>query len=338
MRFLLELAWRDLRSSGPSLWIFCACLTLGVTLVAASGGLFKLISAGLLTDTRILMGGDLEVDSNEPLPENVLEWIGDNGEVSLVTEVDTMIGTDDGSVLRVELQSTDELYPLYGDLVLNPAEALTDLTSYRDGHWGVAIDPILADRMGLSIGDNVYIGSMTMKVRALVLNQPDRNLNADWRGTPVLLADEALQASGLIQPGSRIEYNYRVRTDIDAEAWQERFYQTFPDQTWEVRTFRDRGRRLSERLGQIASGLLIISFSTLFIGGLGVFNSIQTYLQGKLKTIATLRVLGLRNRRLALVYLLQTGILSGGASLLGVIIGGGLALISATVIASHMPV
>jgi hypothetical protein len=57
-------------------------------------------------------------------------------------------------------------------------------------------------------------------------------------------------------------------------------------------TFTGRSERISERLGQVASALLIIGFSTLFIGGLGVFNSIQAYLQGKLATIATLRALG----------------------------------------------
>jgi len=338
MRFLLDLAWRDLRTSGSSLLIFCACLTLGVSLVAASSGLFRLISSSLLADTRALMGGDVEVEAREPLPQHVLEWINNTGEVSLVTEVDTMFGTGKSGFQRVELQSIDERYPLYGELELQPDTSLAGITAFRDDHWGVAIDPLLADRLDIDIGDSVYVGSLEMKVRALVLKQPDRNLNADWRGTPVLLSDEALHASGLIQAGSRIEYEYRVRTGINTETWRERFYRAFPDETWRVRTFHDRSSSLSERLGQIASGLLIISFSTLFIGGLGVFNSIRSYLQGKFKTIATLRALGLRNRKLALIYLLQTGLLGGGASLLGALIGGGLALIGALAVAAHVPV
>ncbi|MFT5221404.1 MAG: putative ABC transport system permease protein, partial [Gammaproteobacteria bacterium] len=165
----------------------------------------------------------------------------------------------------------------------------------------------------------------------------DRSLNANWRGTPVLLSSAALQASGLIQAGSRIEYEYLVRSQLAAEIWRTRFYKAFPDENWEVQTFSDRSQRLAERLGQIASGLLIIGFSTLFIGGLGVFHSIQAYLQGKLKTIATLRALGLRNRRLAVVYLSQVAILAGGASLFGVIIGSGLTLIGAGIVASQLP-
>ena len=94
MSFLLNLAWRDLRASGRSLWVFCACLFLGVALVAATGGLYQLINQSLLADTRALLGGDLEVDSDDPLPEDVLAWMTERGDISLVTELDTMLGTD----------------------------------------------------------------------------------------------------------------------------------------------------------------------------------------------------------------------------------------------------
>ena len=66
-----------------------------------------------------------------------------------------------------------------------------------------------------------------------------------------------------------------------------------------------------------------------------VFNRI---LQSKLKTIATLRSLGLRNRRVATVYLLQIGIMGGGASLVGCLFGAVLALLSGSVVAAELPV
>ncbi|MFT5221646.1 MAG: putative ABC transport system permease protein, partial [Gammaproteobacteria bacterium] len=227
MRFLLKLAWRDLRSSGHSLWVFCACLVLGVTLVSASAGLYRLVSLSLLNDTRVLLGGDLEVETSQPLPENALSWIRANGDLTLVTELDTMLGTESGRFLRVELQTMDKSYPLYGNLVLDPALPLAEVTAFGDGHWGVAIDPVLAQRLDIGIGDSVYIGSLETRVRALVLKQPDRSLNANWRGTPVLLSSAALQASGLIQAGSRIEYEYLVRSQLPAEIWRTRFYKAF---------------------------------------------------------------------------------------------------------------
>jgi putative ABC transport system permease protein len=200
------------------------------------------------------------------------------------------------------------------------------------------VDPVLAQRFDLALNDKVTIGSLELVVRAVIRKQPDRALNADWRGAPVLISEQALQASGLVQPASRVDYEYRVRTDIVANDWRDQFYQAFPQADWEVRTFSDRSERIGKRLAQVASGLLIIGFSTLFIGGLGVFNSVQAYLQGKLSTLATLRSLGLRNRRLAMVYLLQIGMLAGGACLAGALAGLGIALMAASLASAQIPV
>ncbi len=340
MHFLLSLAWRDLRASGSSLWIFCACLLLGVTLVAATGGLYRLVGDGLLSDTRQLLGGDVQVSTNnsKPLPDEAVNWMKKNGKISELIELRTMLGTPKEDFVLVELQTVDDLYPLYGSLQLEPEKPLSELIKKQDGRWGLAIDNALAIRYDLKVGDVVSIGRLQMEVRALILQQPDRNLSADWRGSPVLISPQAITDASLLQPGSRVDYDYRVATDIPAATWKTLFYEQFPDRGWEVRTFEDRSERIAERLGQIASGFLMIGFSTLFIGGLGVFSSIQSYLQSKLKTIATFRSLGLRNRRIASVYLLQVGILGGGASLVGCVLGALLALLGGSMVAAELPI
>jgi putative ABC transport system permease protein len=82
----------------------------------------------------------------------------------------------------------------------------------------------------------------------------------------------------------------------------------------------------------------LIGFSALFIGGLGVFNSVQAYLQGKLTSLATLRALGLRDRRLAAFVLLQILLLAVLASAVGMLLGLGLALAGAQLAADKLPV
>lgn len=335
--FIVRFAWQDLKSSGWTLWVFCACLILGVALVSASVSLYQVLQSGLLSDTRALMGGDLQIDSKQPLPDAVLSWIRQEGDVSRVIEVDTMLGTETGDLIKVELQSADENYPLYGELKLVPSQPFQDLLRFENGYWGILIDPVLANKINLSAGDMVSIGFLKMQIRGVIMDQPNRRLSSNWRGTPVLLSEEALLASGLIQPGSLVDYDYFVRTETSPETWRQSFYTAFPEGRWEVRTFKERSRRIAERLGQIASGLILIGLSTLFIGGLGVFTSIQEYLQGKLKTIATLSALGLRQGQVASVYLIQVGFLSGGSSLVGSFLGGGLALLGTSVIATEVP-
>jgi putative ABC transport system permease protein len=82
MPFLLDLAWRDLRASGRRLWIFVACLVLGVSLVAAGGGLYRQVADALRADAKLIFGGDVEVESRDPLPADALAWMRERGSVS----------------------------------------------------------------------------------------------------------------------------------------------------------------------------------------------------------------------------------------------------------------
>ena len=338
MPFLLDLAWRDLRASGRRLWIFVACLVLGVSLVAAGGGLYRQVVDALRHDARLLFGGDVEVESPTPLPADALAWMQARGTVSRVIELRTMLRTEAGRAQLIELLSADAAYPLYGTVALQPAGALAETLAQQDGRWGAAVDASLATRLGLKAGDRIDIGDLPLTVRALVVRQPDRSLRADWGAAPVLVAEGALMATGLVQPLSRVEYRYRVRTPDAAPAWRDAFLAAFPALDAEVRSFDERSDRMAEVLGQIGSGLLLIGFSALFIGGLGVFNSVQAYLQGKLTGLATLRALGLRDRRLAAFVLLQIGLLALLASAVGVALGLGLALAGAQLAADKLPV
>lgn len=204
MRFLLDLAWRDLRASGRTLWVFVTSLVLGVSLVAAGGGLHQQVSDVLSSDVRILFGGDVELETQQPLALDVHQWLRERGTVSEVVELRTMLLTEAGRSQLVELLSVDAAYPLYGRLDLAPQEDLQALLAWREGRWGVAIDGALAQRLGLGEGDQVSIGNLVMVVRAVVVRQPDRSLRADWGAAPVLVAKEALAATGLIQPFSRV--------------------------------------------------------------------------------------------------------------------------------------
>jgi putative ABC transport system permease protein len=337
MRFLLDLAWRDLRSGGRPLWVFAACLVLGVALVAAGGALYRQAAGSLQADVRALFGGDIQVRHDRPLDEAALDWMRGRGTVSRLVQLRTMLRSEDGRAQLVELQSVDAAYPLYGALALEPSAPLDTLLALRDGAWGIALDAVLARRLGLEPGDRVEVGDAVLQVRARVLQQPDRSLRPEWNGAPVMVADGALAATGLVQPASRVEYRYRVRTGERPAAWREAFMAAFPKVDAEVHTVQERSDHFARMLDQVGSGLLLVGFSALFIGGLGVFNSVKAYLDGKLATLATLRALGLRDGRVAAVVLLQVLMLALAASLAGAVIGGALAVGGVQLAAGRAP-
>jgi putative ABC transport system permease protein len=337
MRFLLDLAWRDLRHGGRPLAVFAACLLLGVALVAAGGALYRQVAGSLQQDMRALFGGDVEVSATRALDDATLAWMRERGTVSQLITLRTMLRSADGRAQLVELQSADAAYPLVGTLKLEPQAPLAPLLAPRDGRWGIALDAALARRLALQPGALVEVGDATLEVRALVLQQPDRSLRADWAGAPVLVADGALDATGLVGPLSRVDWRWRVATEREPAAWRADFAAAFPRSDAEVRGVDQRSDRVAEVVGQIGSGLLLVGFSALFIGGLGVFNSVQAYLNGKLGTLATLRAVGLRERRLAALVLLQVLMLALAASTVGAALGLLLALGGAQLAADRLP-
>ncbi|MDP4533366.1 ABC transporter permease [Marinobacter salarius] len=327
--WMLKFAITDLRSRISALKVFLACLILGVTLVAATASLYRVIEQSLLADTRMLLGGDVELDASEPLPSDVIDWVGRTGTLSLVREFDTIVSGESGDgFFRAEILIPDAAYPLYGELQLTPDQSRAELTARKDGRWGAVIDPLLAERLGQTIGDQIEIGAAAFRISGLIQKQPDRRLNANWRGLPIMISEQAVEATELIRPGSRVDYEYRVKTDRNLDTWLADFEQAFPEPSWDTTTFAERSQRIAERLDQIATALILIAFTTLFIGGLGVANSIHAYLDEKLGTIATLQTLGLRRKPLVAIYLLQIGLLGSLAGLIGGGIGLGFSAVS----------
>ena len=124
-----------------------------------------------------------------------------------------------------------------------------------------------------------------------------------------MIARAALDATGLIQPGSLYESKYRLRlpAGVDAQAVRERLEQQYPSAGWE---FKDRDRaapgasRFIIRMGQFLS---LIGLAALVIAGIGVSNGVASYLALKRPGIATFKVLGATSRDIARIYLLQIG-------------------------------
>ena len=100
---------RDLRGAGKirSLWVFCACLLLGIALIAVCGSLLQIVRDGFAEQERHLFGGDLQISQRKNISDEQQQWLRQNAQVSRLLELRTMLGTPDGEFSVVELQSVD---------------------------------------------------------------------------------------------------------------------------------------------------------------------------------------------------------------------------------------
>lgn len=330
----LRLARRELRGGVKSLRIVLACLALGVAAIAAVGTLRAGIQAGLEADGARILGGDVEVRGGaRPLPPELRAWAAARGAaVSAITTMRAMAVAPAGERMLVELKAVDAAYPLYGALVLEPAVPLAAGT--------VALDPLVAERLGLSLGDPVRIGEARLRLAALVAQEPDKVATPAIFGPRALMTQETLATTELVQPGSLLQQDLRLRLPAGTatEPVAEALRRDFAREGWRIRTAGTAEPAMNRFLDRAASFLTLAGLTALLVGGIGVATGVRSWLDARSKSIATLRCLGAPSSVIFLSYLIQVLGLALLGIAIGLVAGYGLTWAAAQALAGSLPV
>src|SRR5258708_5558712 len=240
-----------------------------------------------------------------------------------------------------QLKAGEPAYPLYGTVELQGGGSLADALAKRDGVWGAVVEEAALKRMNLAPGDRVRVGDVTVEVRGIIAREPDRGLNAFASlGPRLMIPFEAVTESGLIQPGSLLNWEDRLRlppgtSDVAAiNALKGRF----PDAGWRVRGLAEAGGGIRFWLDRLTQFIGLIGLASLLVGGVGVGNAISSFLAGRLRTIAIMKCLGAPERLVLSTYLIQLSALALLGVVIGLAIGAALPFLAQSLIAEVLPV
>ncbi len=337
-----RLARRELRGGLAGFRIFLACLTLGVAAIAAVQSVASGVLDGLREDGQAILGGDVALRQiYTPATDAQRAFLAERGVLSTGVDMRAMARSPDGArTALVELKAVDELYPLYGGIDLRGGLDLDMALARLDGVWGAAVEPIVLERLDLALGDRIGLGETVLEVRAVIEREPDRASGGFSVGPRLMMAEAALAETGLQQPGSMIYYEYRLRLEdgVSVAAFRQQLGATFPDAGWRVRDFTNAAPRLERTVGQLALFLTLVGLTALLVGGIGVGSAIKSYLDGKIATIATLKVLGARNGLVFETYLMQTLALAAAGIAAGLLLGGAAPFLVGGVVSGLLPV
>ncbi|WCL54905.1 ABC transporter permease [Gimibacter soli] len=337
----LRFALRELRGGVRGFRIFAACLTLGVAVIAAVGSLTKAIEDGMAREGQTILGGDLEVRifQQEASPE-FINWAGTQGSLSRSARLRTMARSEAGEATLIELRAVDTLYPLYGRLETTPQLETPTITERHGDVWGIAVDPLVADRLGVKLGDRLRIGNLTADIRAMITREPDKANLGFQLGPSVIISHEALMSSGLVVPGSLIDHFYKLRVApaTDLKALRDEIKDEFETDGWRIidRTTSAPGlRRFVDQMGMF---LTLVGLSALVVGGVGVGNAVKGYMDQKTRTIATFKILGAEGGLIFATYLWQIMLIAAGAIAIGLVVGAMLPGVLANFLPESLPV
>ncbi len=330
-RFFFTTLARESRGARGRLAFFVACLSVGVAAVVAVAGMSASLDEGIRVEARQLLAADLAIDSRRPIPNLDFAKLGLAGaQRTDVRETVTVAlsgppgppGTAGRSQL-VELKVVDGEYPFYGVLDLRPKRPLSELI----GPDTVVVGSELLSTLHLKQGDILRIGGAPFKIAGVVLSEPDRVSVSLTIGPRAFLAPSGLARTQLQGRGSRIGYKalLKLPPNFPAEsiaAAKERLEAALPgNQFYRIETYKEAQPALRSSIDRVDRFLGLVALLSLFVGGIGVAQSVRAWLASRLDAIAVLKCLGMRPRELFPLYLGQTALLGLAGSLVGILLG-----------------
>jgi putative ABC transport system permease protein len=340
----LRYALREMRGGLRGFYVFIACIALGVMAIAGVGSVAASLSEGLAREGRTLLGGDVAFSliQREAKPDEVA-FLRSRGEVSVAATLRAMARAGDGRLALVELKAVDGVYPMLGELTLDPKMPVGDLLAEHDGAFGAAVDSTLLARLDLKVGDRISIGSAAFQIRSVVGAEPDKLAGGVGLGPRFLVSEAGLRATELLQPGSLVRWIYRVKLpdtaadDRSATALINDTRSALPEAGWEIRSRSNASPQLERTISRFTQFLTLVGLAALLVGGVGVANAVKSHIDRRRDVIAAFKALGATGRDVFTIYLTQVIVLAGVGSMIGLVAGAALPFIIVDVFGKLLP-
>lgn len=328
-RFALRALRGTFRRSLRGFGIFVTCLALGVAAIAGVAALGRAFDASLAARGDLILGGDLAFSVNHrPIGAPETAFLATHGRVSEVATLRAMARRAGTPAVLVEAKAVDAAYPLVGRL----AAAAPGVAGGVDGRpllapsgtgaertWGALVEDTYLARSGAKLGDTIEIGAARFRIAGVIADEPDRLSSGIGFGPRLILSRQALDATGLLVPGSLVRWHLRLRLAAgeDADAVVAAAKAAFPAAGWEIRSRNRAAPGLAATIDRFVQFLTLVGVTTLVIGGLGVAHAVTGHLERRRSTIAVWKTLGATRGFVFLVHGLEIGVLA----LLGIAIG-----------------
>lgn len=340
---LWRIALRELRGGLKGFQVFIACLALGVMVIAAVGTMSEALRAGLAQQGEVLLGGDLTFSRMHlRATEDERAALSSLGAVSEAATMRTMARTLDASDSALaELKAVDGVYPLVGSVALVGGGALDQALVDN----GAVVDPALLARLGLKRGDELKIADAVVTVRGLLETEPDAVSDRLTYGPRIFISQATLEATGLVKPEMLIRWRYAVRLS-EAHATSSEHLKdvvkgletTLPDAGFTVRNRHDPNPQVRRTIDRLRQFLVLIGLASLLVGGVGVANAVSTFVDKRMKVIATLRSIGASQRQVFQIFLFQILAMTGIGIAIGLALGVAIPLIISAMFGSELPI
>lgn len=321
-RLGLRMMVRDARAGELRLLILA--LVVAVAAVTSVGFLADRVSRALERDTARMLGADLVLEADEPVPAAFADQARARGlTVSSAVQFPSMAGAEGGAQL-VSLKAVEPGYPLRGSLrTASQAYGADAVTRDVPSPGAVWVDPQLLALLSVEVGESITLGDARLRIERVITYEPDRGMQFVNVAPRVMMRMSDLSATGLVTTGSRLGYFLLVAGEpADVEgygAWLGDRLQrgqklaTVASGRPEVRRTMDRAQRF----------LSLVALLAVMISAVAVALAAGRFMLRHRDGIAVMRCLGAGQAQISRMLAVEFALVALAASAAGCLLGYG---------------
>lgn len=297
-------------------------LVIAVAAVTSVGFLADRVGRALERDSAQMLGGDLALQSDEPITAGFLAQAGAlHLDTAQTLQFPSMISSGDHTHL-VALKAVSEGYPLRGQLRLADTPAGKGEAHQQLPEAGtVWVDPQVLSLLSISLGDKITVGDSRMTVTRVIAYEPDRGMQFVNVAPRVMLGLPDLPATGLLAPGSRVGYQLLVAGSADAVSAYKDWLNANMKRGQKLSTLEDNRPEVQRALVRAHQFLILVALLTVMIAAVAVALAARRFSLRHQDGIAIMRCLGASKTQLTTMLWSQFLLLAVIASSIGALAG-----------------
>jgi putative ABC transport system permease protein len=323
LRWLLLMAWRDSRRNRGKLALFISSIVMGIAALVAINSFSDNLKTDIDKQAKSLIGADLVMAGNKP-PEGEIKALIDSISVGgdrsdEVRFVSMVFFNASQSTRLVQVRALEGGFPYYGAIETEPVEASRN---FRKGRRAL-VDNTLLLQFNTKPGDSIRVGNLTFEIAGALNKIPGQSAVTATIAPAVYIPREYLEATGLLQKGSRISYYhyFKLPAKTDADKLVKKLEPRLDEEGIAFDTVKSRQESTGKAYSDLASFLALVGFVALLLGCVGVASAVHVYIREKLATIGVLRCIGVSGKQAFLIYLFQVMAMGLIGAVIGAILG-----------------
>ena len=311
LHLILKYAFRDLVRNYRKIFSIILTLFISLFILSAILTIEDSLKKELNDNAKSLLGGDVEIDYNRV--QGNLELVGKVREfatISSMVEFTTMVSgiNDTNQSLFTRIKTVDKKYPLYGEVIHEPVGAMDRIHQEKNT---IIVNENIFKTLDLKVNEKIKVQNQLFTVVGVIKSLPDVSGFVAF-GDFAITSRETLELLKLNSLGSFLDYEYKVKFNEgdNTKVTRNKIKEIFKDDlTVRLRYPENSASGLRRIIDNFSQFLSLVSISAMLIAGIGIANTLLSFINQSNMSIAVRKALGFFSLNIKTIYYLQLLIL-----------------------------